>query len=679
MVTPRSHRALALALAVLLMPLAAAQVPTPTAPDPRERPESPTTPQQAECTQPVETCLPDVMPTNPRASASDERYPVTACTDFINVGDAPTTALFRVRLDVDDIPTGERSFSKIYQRGEGEANICWGNLTLVAGRHRMTITVDSSSEMPESNENNNQRSTTFTVGPTPKVDLRLSHLDVTPRLGAAKQNQVFLVNVTNVGTAASVATTVNLTDTNGKLATFDVRPLAPRETASFAHVTRPEYRPVGTFIAQAVVDPLGLNAEINELDNDMYVEYTVLDHPAPDLIIESLTITGNHTQYRGLKAHITVRNIGDQLARSIVIGVMNEGGTRLGEASSVGVLYPNQTTVVQLNLMLLAGNRTIRFFADPYNVVLERNETNNRWSEDIVVVLPSIEIDAPNLIIERMYAMPSDPRPGEAVSVGALIRNVGTSRSNASVINFTVDGASLSTAPVPALAPDASYSAYVPWIVRAAGLYNISARADSTEKVFELGEDDNTLGLSFSVTSVRVPDPEETPPPTNTTKPPTNTTPPTPTTPTPPKTNTTKPPVITTPQRIVFGELTIDTRAVPGGVKGIVSASIRNPSIQPIATIEVTFKVDGTQVKQVLLQNLRGAASGSATTGEIDLPAGKHNLTTEVRIIGTTEIVSRSKDYEAVAGDKAGLPAPGIALLLPALVALALFSRRRLH
>ena len=679
------RRALALVLAALLVPLAAAQTIDPTegppaAPLPEERIEDTETPEELDCTQVDDPCFPDLIPSNPRANATDERFPLSACTDFINVGDSPAATPFRVRVEIDGVAAGEKQFSRAYQRGEGEANVCFDNLHIVNGRHRLTVLVDAENEMPESNERNNARSVNFTVRPTPQVDLRLTSFKVLPKDGAPRQNQFFAVNVTNVGTAASVATTIEISDPNGIIATLPLPALMPRESRSVAHATRPEYRPVGTFIARAVVDPQNNNSEIVELDNDAYVEYTVLDHPASDLTITNITFAGNRTEFRGLRAFVTVQNVGDRHIRGNLVHAFNETGARVADGYSVGTIYPNQTSTVQLNLVLRAGQRVITFVVDPQREALEKNESNNVWIENVEITVPATIVDDPNLVIERMYAMPSDPRPGETVSVGALIRNIGTNRSNATVVNFTVDGKSLGSAPVPVLAPDTSYSAYVPWIATTAGLFDLVALADGTGKVTELDESDNTFGLSFLVTTTAQTDPEEPaePEPEEPTPPiPTTPTPTTPTAPTPPRTNTTTPGANGTAPRIAFGELAITTKPVPGGLKGTISVMLRNPTITPIGRLEVTFKVDGEELVTVLVGGIRAAATETPTSGEVDLPEGKHTVSAEVRIVGTTSPpVAREKEYEAVAGEKTGVPGPAVGILVLALAAIALARRR---
>lgn len=662
-----------LLLAATLAPPALAQ--NPTLPDPQEEAKPPgEVEQQVECREPVEQCFPDLVPTNPSVRATHEREPVTLCIEFVNLGTGPTATPFRVLLKVDGIAAGEKQFTKIYQRGEGERDICWSDLTLVRGRHTMTVVVDSNQEVPESSENNNARTLAFQVGGEPKVDLELTSFTITPREGGPRAAQIFAINLTNVGTNASLPTMLNLSDDAGLAIEMPVPSLAPGESRLYAHATRPDVRPVGTWIARAIVDPESNNTEAREDNNEAYLEYVVLEHPAPDYDIVDVTTHGNHTAMRGVRVDVLVANVGDRVVRGNLVRVLNETNVTLTEGMTRSLLYPNTTGLVQFLFVLPAGHHVVRFVADPYARVTERNESNNEWVLELDILPAPTERSGPNLVVERIYAMPDDPRPGEPISVGALIRNVGTNASNATVVNFTANGRLIGSTPVPALRPDQSHTAYVPWIVTNASDYLLAASADPADRVLELDEEDNLLTRDFLVTDVVLP-PEEEPeppaPPVNVTPP----TPPTPVTPTPP----TRPTNATPAAPLAFSDLEIDVRPVPGGAKGIVSVSLRNPNIQRVGLISVTFKVDGETLVEKLLGGLAGAAIGAVTSGEVDLPAGRHVVSAEVRLVGSTGApIVREKAYEVEAGKKEGIPGfEPVAILVAAVVAGAIGRRRR--
>lgn len=665
------RQALALALvAALCAPLAWAQV--------AEVPEDPApqTPQEVQCQPPVETCLPDLIASNPTADATDERFPVRVCADFVNLGDAPTPTPFRYLLSIDNVPTGEVQATKVYRRGEGDG-VCWSDVTLGWGRHTMEVFVDSGEEVVESSETNNKRAINFWVAPSPKVDLSLSTFRVTPQEGGVGVNQIFAVNVTNVGTATSNTSLVSLEDTNGILANWSLPPLRPGQTWSAVHATRPEWRPVGTFVARATVDPHGNLSEIRKDNNEALLEYTVLEHPEPDFEIKNVTISGNRTEKRGIRVDVVVENVGDRLVRGNFVRLVNDTNATLAQQVTTSLLFPGGQSRVQFFLVLPAGTHNITAIADPRNEIYERNESNNAWTTTIEILPALFHVDRPNLVVERVYAMPEDPRPGERVSVGALIHNVGTNRSNATRVNFLVDDELVDSAPIPALPVDGYFSAYIPWTPPQAGSYTIVAVADQANGVAELDEMDNALGLDFLVTTQRAPEPPPPPPvPPPTTTPPTDPTTPTPT-PTPPTPTTPAPPADTA-SRVVPGELIVSTSPAPGGATGVFSLSLRNPTIERVGLLTVQFKIDGKLHKEVLVQGIPGAGTVAATTGSMPIPAGTHKITAEIRVVGTGSAppVVRESTYSVEAGETAGLPGFEAIGLVGAVAVAILLARR---
>lgn len=658
-------------LAVLLLAGPALAQDTPVEP-----PEAPEPPPEVGCDPTLgEPCLPDLIPTNPRAEASDERSPVIICTDFINLGDGPSATAFRVLLSVDGQGVGELQFSKIYERGHGETNVCWNNVQLSRGRHPFTITVDSNNDVLESREDNNVRGTRFYVGPPPQTDLELTSLVVTPREGRAAQNQLFIVNLTNTGSAASTLTTVLLEDDNGMRVEWPVPALEPGQTLTRVHATRPDLRPVGTFYVRAIVDPGDTLAERDEENNERLADYVVLDHPAPDYIVENVTVQGNHSELRGVRIDALVKNAGDRTVQGTTVWLVNDTNTVFARVGTRSLLYPMQTSTAQFILALPAGDYSFRLVADPTKLVAERNETNNDLRFNLSITPAPFELDLPNLVVERIYAMPEDPRPGEPVSVGALVHNIGTNTSNATDIEFTVDGQRIALATVPTLSPGASYSAYVPWMPKGGGggAYTIVAEADPAFKVDEIDDGDNGLALDFLITTDRAP--VDPPPPTQ--PPLTPPRDPTPTTPTPGPAPVTPEPADGAPT-VIVGELIIATRDEQGQARGAISVSLRNPSMRSLGAVVVTFRVDDEVVKDILLQGIRGAATTAATTGDIELPAGTRSASAEVRVVGSNAApVVRSIEYTQDVEER-GLPGFGATAAIAALgVALLVIRSRR--
>lgn len=647
--SPPAPRALALAfVALLLVPAAAGQVPT-----------NPSQPLQ-------ESGRPDLIPSNPTETVTDERYDTKICANVLNVGEGPTVTPFHVTLRVDGQDVGEARVDETLQTGQGtKAPLCW-NLPLKAGGHSFRVTVDAHDTVLEAREDNNAFERAFYVPPTPKLDYRVASITVTPRIGKPDTTQTFAATVQNIGTADAPPTEVDIVDDNGLIARLPLKALKVGESATVATVTATNFRPVGSFIARAIVDPRSNVSERSELNNEAATSFEVLEHPAPDLAFHNVTLVGNLTERRGLRLEATVVNLGDRIAQNLVVRLMNSTNASLGNATRSAIPSGSSATL-QFFFLLPEGNHTLRLALDPDRKIVERNESNNLYELDLVIA-PAPHAEAlPNLVIDRIDASPSDPRPGEPVALTAFVRNVGDNASRPHSVNFTINGVFAGSIRVGSpLDPARLVPVTVSWGGGPQDVYFVRATVDASGEVRELDEGDNNHSMELVVATPAPP--PATPTPTQ------------PSTPTPVVT----PPTEETPNgsadeaaRVAIAELSIGTRAVPGGVKGIVIASLRNPTLTPVPRMTVTFKVDGQPLKEVLVSGLAGAATGSASTGKVDLPPGNHTVTAEVRILGSTnQPVSAQRSYDAAAGES-NTPGFEAAALVLAVAAVALGRRKR--
>lgn len=673
----RSWRGILLVLVLLLSaPLASAQ--SRTAEGAQENVESasptppPETPEQFECTQPLGACFPDLLPTNLNHNATDERFTTSLCADFVNVGSAPTASAFRVILYVDEVATFEWTFEGPYQQGAGEHAICKHDLHLARGRHTFLFHVDALDTVVESNETNNRRGSSLIVEGEPQLDLEFTSLQVLPKIGKPNTNQHFIANVTNVGRAPSVPSYVAMMDENGPLALLPIKALAPGESTTVVHVTRTDLRPVGQFVVRARVDPGGNVSEIRETNNDALADYEVLDHPAPDLVLTNVSVVGNLTAYRGIRLDVTLENLGDRTARDVLVRLFNHTNISAGNATRQ---YLGATSIsnVQFFLHLPPGTHSLKIMADPSRRIVEKNELNNVYWLNLTIEDAPLVVDLPNLVVRRVFAMPDNPTTRDQLALGALVENIGTNRSNETTLNFTLGGKQLGTRPVPALPPGASYTAYVSSEPVTAGVYSLEAHVDAMGRIAEIDNADNVLAREFDVVEPDLPpeEPVEEPAP----PPPTNQTP-TPATPTPATPRPTPTPSEPTGPRIALADLSIETRASGEKVLGIISLSLRNPNIAPLGRVTVAFTVDGNPLKEVLVSRIPGAGTVSASSGEVELPAGEHKVRAEVRIVGSNEpALTREASYAQEATQ--GVPGFGAAALLLATLVVAFATRRR--
>lgn len=653
------------AVLLLLAGAAAAQEPLPPFFEP---PTPPPTGGTGEVVPP-----PDLLPGNARLYGTNETAPTTLCVDVYNAAGDERTIVppFDVQLFLDGFDEGAERVTKDLGAGEA-AEVCWER-ELAAGNHTFHVVVDPADEVEEARENNNVAPTRlFRVRPAPGVDLVIENLVVFPRVAKLGEPQAFTVRLRNVGELTSPPSVVDLVDQTGHLARLNVKQLAPGERRSVSFVGVPDQHASGNFLVTATVDPDATLAELNESNNAFTADFTIPEHPAADLRILDVQLGGTPVAGRTLKLNVTVANAGDRDAGGFVVRVLD--GERPIANVTQNLLRMGSNVTLQAVFTLAEGTHTLRAVADADRRVVERNETDNERALVVDIAGTPEQLFSTNLYLASLDAAPNDPRPGEVVTIVALVRNPTEAATNATDLVVTVNGVHLATSRVAALAPGRSASIPLSWPVDAPGSYTLRARVDPDGTLAESDEEDNELVSTFIVLEPTAP-----PPPPKNDTPPTNVTPtvPTPSTPTPP-TNGGGGVGALPVGSVAIDAVEVVTRAVPGGTRGIITASIRNPDLAPVGGLIVSFRVDGQTVKEVLHNGLGGAATTTVSSGEMELPTGDHEAAVEITVRGSSAAPTvSSKRYQAEAGES-GVPGPGaLAALVAVAAAAAILARRR--
>jgi len=601
---------------------------------------------------------PDLVITADAATYTHAGEDLKICTHALNIGDGPSVTPFTLRLSFDGYLVSDKRVSESLQRGQATKEAaCW-TLKANAGQHTYVLTVDAQNEVKESKEDNNVRAANFYLRPVPRPDWRIIEFYVSPEQGSPGDSQFFVVNVANYGDAPAPETTVSVYRTvQDKLVDLTLPTLAPGRSARVGHVVATDLMPSGTWAARATVDPLNTTLEWSEA-NEALTSYRVPEHPTPDITVENFTIAGDALALSALKVGVDVNNTGDRTARDVVVHILNQSDVILAES------FP---MVVQPGL----PNHTLRAVADPSDAVFERNETNNDQTLNITVLPANATPRRPNLVVERIDILPSDPAPGERVTLLASVRNIGQQASPATNVTFFVDDEMHASGPLTRIPPNALATVPVGWQAPAEGIYRL--RAVVAAPANETSLSDNELRVDFTVTTPPEPTPETTQPSADELPPnPNGSAPPTP--PTDGADEGSDAPTDATPggttesRTVAITDLAIITQPKPGAAAGVMTLVLRNPLLEPVQRVSVTFFVDDKEVAAVLVSNIPGAGTTPVTSGEVDLPAGSHDVRVDARILEAgAPTVSRTGNYAQEAGAR-GVPAPG-ALSVIALVA----------
>lgn len=648
-------------------------------------------------TPPVGQYPPDLYPTGITVNATDETRTTEICVQISDIAprsSSPTytevpAGAFTVRLDLyvwngenwtlDRQPearhTGQMS-NTVNQR----ASVCF-NLALRSSYYLVNTLVDSNNEVAESNEENNARPSylQFAVEISPRAELRFEKLDVSPSPAASGRTIGFVALVRNDGERPSNATVVDVLDGTRLLSRLPIPSILVGQTISVQTAVLADTLRPGEHTARFVIDPIRNVTEYSRANNAADRSFFVLQHPEPDLIVQNLSYDGALVARRGLTLHARFQNVGNLTAGPTSARLYADGVPV--QNASLAKLGPLELTQADFFIVPSEGNHTLRVVVDPDDLVAESNESNNEANLTVVIAPPATLNATANLVVERLDAAPNDPGPGEVVTITAIVQNLGDKTSPATTLDLTANGRTIGRAHVPPVTGERRVSVSYPWTPPPPGLYAIRAFVDPDGIVNETDKFDNNATLyteilppgsaSLPVVNATLPgdDVNATPPvPPSTFLPP----------PTPTLNGTSSGP--TAGKAIEITQLTLSTRQVPGGVKGIIIASLRNPTFAPIGRMTMTFRVDGASppLKEILISGLASAATTTATSSDVDLPAGTHLVSAEVRIAGADGATANAtKSYTADAGPKTVVPGVALAPFVLSLVAAAIVLRRR--
>jgi len=160
--------------------------------------------------------------------------------------------------------------------------------------------------------------------------------------------------------------------------------------------------------------------------------------PNPDLTISALTWSPQSpSESNAITLSATVRNDGDRQSTATAVDFYL-GTTSVGTAS-VGALAAGATATVTANIGARdAGSYSANAKVDEHDSVIEKNETNNSFTNPTALVITAVPTS--DLIASPVSWTPTTPQNGATVTFSVAVRNQGTiaSASGAHGITLTV-------------------------------------------------------------------------------------------------------------------------------------------------------------------------------------------------------------------------------------------------
>ncbi|MFI0595622.1 CARDB domain-containing protein [Streptomyces griseus] len=233
----------------------------------------------------------------------------------------------------------------------------------------------------------------------PNPDLTVSALSWSPSSPSETDDITIEGTVRNIGSAASPATTVNVSLGGVVVGSAPVGPLAAGASAPVS--VEAGKRPQGSYTVSALVDPTDTVVESDNANNSRTAESPLVvgQSPGPDLEVRSITSSpANPAVGAAVTFTVAVHNRGTSAVSAGTVTRLTVGSTTLNGATPA--IAAGATTNVTLggSWTAASGGATLTATADATDLVAETSETNNVFARSIVVgrgaAVPYTELEA---------------------------------------------------------------------------------------------------------------------------------------------------------------------------------------------------------------------------------------------------------------------------------------------
>ncbi|GAB2950635.1 hypothetical protein GCM10027048_14860 [Hymenobacter coalescens] len=336
--------------------------------------------------------------------------------------------------------------------GGGGGSTRFSNVTIPGGtangNYFLLFVADYQALVNEANEQNNVAAVPLTVVP-PGADLVIQFPSVNPgtttaggliNLSSQITNQgTTLASSSNIGYYLSTNTTLDASDVL-LTTTLGGQLMPPFGQSRYATATVPAGTAVGTYYVLFVADYQNQVAEVNE-QNNVASQLLTVTSPSVDLVVQTSSAPTTTTAGASLSANAYVLNQGNTIAANSSLGVYFSTNSTLDAADQLLFVSPGgsmspgfsqyRSGVGTVPTGLAPGTYYLLFVADPQNLVVETNETNNVQTRTIAVVTPAVD-----LTVSQLYVSPSTTTAGGTVSVQAYVYNQGNAAATPSQLGY---------------------------------------------------------------------------------------------------------------------------------------------------------------------------------------------------------------------------------------------------
>ncbi|MBW3363157.1 MULTISPECIES: CARDB domain-containing protein [Streptomyces] len=222
--------------------------------------------------------------------------------------------------------------------------------------------------------------------PAPNPDLTVSALSWSPSAPSETDAITVQGTVRNIGTAASAATTVNVSLGGVVVGSAPVGPLAAGASAPVS--VQVGKRPQGSYTVSALVDPTDTIIESDNTNNSRTTASPLVvgQSPGPDLEVRSITSSpSNPAVGAAVSFTVAVHNRGTSAVSAGTVTRLTVGSTTLNGTTPAIPAGSTVNVAISGSWTAASGGATLTATADATNQVAETSETNNVLARSIVV------------------------------------------------------------------------------------------------------------------------------------------------------------------------------------------------------------------------------------------------------------------------------------------------------
>ncbi|NYS17457.1 APHP domain-containing protein [Streptomyces sp. SJ1-7] len=222
--------------------------------------------------------------------------------------------------------------------------------------------------------------------PAPNPDLTVSALSWSPSTPSESDTITVNGTVRNIGSAASAATTVDVSLGGVVVGSAPVGALAAGASAAFSVPVGK--RPQGSYTVSALVDPADTVIESDNTNNSRTTASPLVvgQSPGPDLEVRSITSSpSNPAVGAAVTFTVAVHNRGTTAVSAGTVTRLTVGSTTLNGTTPAVPAGATVNVPISGSWTATSGGATLTATADATNLVAETNETNNALARSIVV------------------------------------------------------------------------------------------------------------------------------------------------------------------------------------------------------------------------------------------------------------------------------------------------------